>query len=67
MYVTCMYMYVTYRSKIKRFQALFNIFRRIARSQNWTELHENPACNKTNTPLKYITKQYIALSFSQTL
>ena len=36
--------FITYRSEIKRFDwsiALFNIFRRIARSKNWTKMHEN--------------------------
>ena len=36
--------FITYRSKIKRFHwsiAQFNIFSRIARSKNWTKLHEN--------------------------
>ena len=34
----------TYQSEIKRFHwsiVLFNIFRRIVRSWNWTKLHEN--------------------------
>ena len=36
-------LFITYRSKIKSFHwsiALFNIFRRIARYQNWTKLHD---------------------------